>query len=104
MLNLSVARRYARALIEVAAESGAVEKIGEQLDALVQIMRSSPELENAGVAVEIAADDVGEAADNAVTSAFSGSNGGRALSRGRGRRERIAERRGNRARACKAIG
>ncbi len=44
MANLSVARRYARALIELAKEGAGVESIQAQLDGLAQAITSSAEL------------------------------------------------------------
>jgi F-type H+-transporting ATPase subunit delta len=44
MVNVSVARRYARALLEVAAESGDTEKASEQLEGFSRAMQESEEL------------------------------------------------------------
>lgn len=44
MQNLSIARRYARALIDVTSETGSFDKVAEQLDALAHLMRDNPEL------------------------------------------------------------
>jgi F-type H+-transporting ATPase subunit delta len=40
----SIARRYARALLEIAADTNAVDEIGGQLQGLAQAMQQSPEL------------------------------------------------------------
>jgi len=44
MQNLSIARRYARALIDVAAEAGALDPVASQLDTLSTLMGDSAEL------------------------------------------------------------
>lgn len=44
MLNVSIARRYARALLEVAAETGTLDVVAQQLDAVAAAMKQSPEL------------------------------------------------------------
>lgn len=44
MQNLSIARRYARALIDVASETGAFDRVADQLDALANGMNTHPDL------------------------------------------------------------
>ncbi|HEX4620960.1 MAG TPA: ATP synthase F1 subunit delta [Myxococcaceae bacterium] len=44
MQNVSVARRYARALFEVSTESGSVDSVLAALEALAQALETSPEL------------------------------------------------------------
>jgi len=44
MVNVSLARRYARALIEVAKERAGLDAVQAQLDALAQVVRESSEL------------------------------------------------------------
>lgn len=44
MANVSVARRYARALIDVAAEAGALDRVGDQLGRLATLVQQTPEL------------------------------------------------------------
>lgn len=44
MLNVSISRRYARALIDVAAETQSVEPVATQLAALARAVEQSPEL------------------------------------------------------------
>jgi F-type H+-transporting ATPase subunit delta len=44
MANVSIARRYARALIDVAAESNKLDQVGEQLRSFVEALSSSTEL------------------------------------------------------------
>lgn len=44
MVNVSVARRYARALLEVAGESSRLDAVGEQLTTLARVIAESPEL------------------------------------------------------------
>lgn len=44
MANVSVARRYARALIDVATEANGLDRIGEQLGRLAQLIQKNPEL------------------------------------------------------------
>lgn len=44
MANVSVARRYARALIDVAAESQALDRVGAQLATLASLVGKNPEL------------------------------------------------------------
>lgn len=44
MANVSIARRYARALIDVGAESNTLDRIGEQLEGFVSALRTSREL------------------------------------------------------------
>src|SRR5688572_15096789 len=44
MANVSIARRYARALLDVAAESGTVDEVLKQLDALGRVVHQSAEL------------------------------------------------------------
>jgi F-type H+-transporting ATPase subunit delta len=44
MLSVSIPRRYARALLAATAESSAFDKVLEQLEGLVQIFQSNPEL------------------------------------------------------------
>lgn len=44
MANVSIARRYARALIDVGAESNSLDRFGRQLSSLAQTVATSPEL------------------------------------------------------------
>jgi F-type H+-transporting ATPase subunit delta len=44
MVNVSIARRYARALLDVAAEAGNLDALSEQLSAFVRAMQGSPDL------------------------------------------------------------
>ena len=44
MANVSIARRYARALLEVSAEAGRLDKTAQQLDAFVKAIQISPDL------------------------------------------------------------
>lgn len=44
MANVSIARRYARALIDVAAESNSLDRVGEQLETFIGALRASREL------------------------------------------------------------
>lgn len=44
MVNLSVARRYARALLDVAAEAGKLDVVSDQLSAFARAMQQSKEL------------------------------------------------------------
>lgn len=44
MVNVSVARRYAKALLEVAAEAGSLDRVAEQLNGFGRTMQQSPEL------------------------------------------------------------
>ena len=44
MINVSVARRYARALISVAGDSGGIDTVLEPLDAFARALESEPEL------------------------------------------------------------
>jgi F-type H+-transporting ATPase subunit delta len=44
MVNVSIARRYARALLDVASEAGRVDAVAEQLTAFAQSFAKSPEL------------------------------------------------------------
>ncbi|QSQ22127.1 ATP synthase F1 subunit delta [Pyxidicoccus parkwayensis] len=44
MVNVSIARRYARALLDVASEAGRVDAVAEQLSAFAQAFAKSPEL------------------------------------------------------------
>lgn len=44
MQNLSIARRYARALIDVAAETGSLDPVANQLDTLSTLMSDSADL------------------------------------------------------------
>lgn len=44
MQNLSIARRYARAMIDVAAETSSSDRVSEQLDSLASLMREHPDL------------------------------------------------------------
>ncbi|WP_163991744.1 ATP synthase F1 subunit delta [Pyxidicoccus caerfyrddinensis] len=44
MVNVSIARRYARALLDVASEAGRTDAIAEQLTAFAQVFAKSPEL------------------------------------------------------------
>lgn len=44
MANVSVARRYARALIDVAAEAGGLDRVGDQLGRLATLIQQSAEL------------------------------------------------------------
>lgn len=44
MVNVSIARRYARALLEVASESSRADAVGDQLSALVGALNQSREL------------------------------------------------------------
>jgi F-type H+-transporting ATPase subunit delta len=44
MVNVSIARRYARALLEVAAETAQLDTVSSQLTSLVQAMEGSAEL------------------------------------------------------------
>lgn len=44
MANVSIARRYARALIDVAAEANTLDRVGEQLEAFVAALHTSREL------------------------------------------------------------
>lgn len=44
MANVSIARRYARALIDVGAESNSLDRFGRQLSSLAQTMGNSAEL------------------------------------------------------------
>jgi F-type H+-transporting ATPase subunit delta len=44
MVNVSIARRYARALLEVAVESKTLEKTTEQLTAFAQVLQKNQEL------------------------------------------------------------
>lgn len=46
MANVSVARRYARALIDVAAEAHGLDRVGEQLGRLAGLIQQNPELAN----------------------------------------------------------
>jgi F-type H+-transporting ATPase subunit delta len=47
MVNVSVARRYARALIDVAGESGSLDRVADQLEAFCMALQQSPELSGA---------------------------------------------------------
>ena len=44
MANVSIARRYARALLEVAAETNSADRVSEQLSALAEAYEQNPEL------------------------------------------------------------
>jgi F-type H+-transporting ATPase subunit delta len=44
MVNVSVARRYAKALLEVAAEAASLDRVTEQLNGFVKMMQQSSEL------------------------------------------------------------
>lgn len=44
MVNVSIARRYARALLDVASEAGRVDAVAEQLTAFARAFAKSPEL------------------------------------------------------------
>lgn len=44
MVNVSIARRYARALLDLSAESGRTDAVAEQLGALVRAVEGNPEL------------------------------------------------------------
>ncbi|HZI10012.1 MAG TPA: ATP synthase F1 subunit delta [Myxococcus sp.] len=44
MVNVSIARRYARALLDVASEAGRTDAVAEQLTAIANIFAKSPEL------------------------------------------------------------
>jgi F-type H+-transporting ATPase subunit delta len=46
MQNVSVARRYARALLEVSAEAGTLDKVSAQLDAVSKLLGQLPELQD----------------------------------------------------------
>ena len=46
MVNVSLARRYARALIDVAKERAGLDAVQAQLDALVQVVRDTSELDD----------------------------------------------------------
>lgn len=46
MVNVSVARRYARALLDVAAEQSVVERVSSQLERLAQAHESVPDLKD----------------------------------------------------------
>ncbi len=45
MANVSIARRYARALIDVAAQAGKLDPFGEQVTSFARALSSSPELQ-----------------------------------------------------------
>lgn len=47
--NVSIARRYARALIDVASESNQLDKVGQELSAFAQAFGESAELQDAFV-------------------------------------------------------
>lgn len=47
MIRGSIARRYARALLELAKEAGKVEELGEQLRSFADVLTGSPQLFNA---------------------------------------------------------
>lgn len=44
MQNLSIARRYARAMIDVATESASTDRVAEQLDGLASVLRENADL------------------------------------------------------------
>ena len=44
MIDSSVARRYARALLSLGLDEGRFEQYGEELESVVQAMKQSPEL------------------------------------------------------------
>ncbi len=44
MVNVSIARRYARALLDVASEANRTDAVAEQLSAFVKALEQSPEL------------------------------------------------------------
>ncbi|MCP3139999.1 ATP synthase F1 subunit delta [Pyxidicoccus xibeiensis] len=44
MVNVSIARRYARALLDVASEAGRIDAVAEQLTAFASIFAKNPEL------------------------------------------------------------
>ncbi len=45
MLNLAVARRYARALFDLSSESGQIDQIDNELNNLVSLIESNPQLQ-----------------------------------------------------------
>ncbi|MCY1000230.1 ATP synthase F1 subunit delta [Myxococcus sp. MISCRS1] len=44
MVNVSIARRYARALLDVSSEAGRIDAVAEQLTAFADILAKNPEL------------------------------------------------------------
>ncbi len=46
MKNLIIAKRYAKALFNLAQEEGKIEQYGEELEGLVQLFEANPDLAN----------------------------------------------------------